>query len=58
MILKICLTKRRKKMAAKKVKVEVENINGETEQMELSEKATQRVEIKKIPTEKARIKIG
>jgi hypothetical protein len=44
-------------MAAKKIKVEVENINGESEQMEVSEKATQRVEIKKIPTEKARIKI-
>lgn len=41
----------------KKIKVEVENENGENEVIDLNEKATVRVEIKKFPVEKARIKI-
>lgn len=44
-------------MAAKKIKVEFENREGEQEIMEVSQKATERVEIKKVPIEKARIKI-
>ena len=44
-------------MAAKKIKVEVENAEGKTEVMELSERATERIEIKKVPVEKVRVKI-
>jgi hypothetical protein len=47
-----------KNMAAKKVKVEVKDEELKTtETMELSERATVRVEIKEAPVEKARIKI-
>lgn len=41
----------------KKIKVEVETKEGTPEVMELPEKATQRVEIKKVPIKRARIKI-
>lgn len=44
-------------MAIKKIKAEIENENGESEIIDLNEKATVRVEIKKFPVEKARIKI-
>lgn len=44
-------------MATKKVTVEVENKNGEPEVLDLPERATVRVEIKKVPVEKARIKV-
>lgn len=44
-------------MATKKIKAEIENENGENEIIDLNEKATVRVEIKKFPVEKARIKI-
>ena len=44
-------------MAAKKVKVEVEKQDGKTEVMELPERATERIEIKRVPTKKARITI-
>lgn len=42
---------------AKKIKVEVENKEGKTEVMELPERATERIEIKKVPVEKMRVKI-
>lgn len=42
---------------AKKVTVEIENPNGETTIEEFPEKATTRVEIKKVPIEKARVRI-
>ena len=41
----------------KKIAVKVENNEGKEEVMELSERATQRIEIKKVPVEKARVKI-
>lgn len=41
----------------KKIKVEVENENGENEVVEMNDNVTVRVEIKKFPVEKARIKI-
>ena len=44
-------------MATKKIKVEVENKEGKPEVMELPERATDRVVIQRVPTEKARIKI-
>ena len=44
-------------MATKKIKAEIENENGESEVIDLNEKATVRVEIKKFPVEKARIKV-
>lgn len=44
-------------MAGKKIKVEVENNEGTPEVMEIPERATERIEIKRVPTEKARIKI-
>ena len=44
-------------MATKKIKAEIENENGESEIIDLNEKATVRVEIKKFPVEKARIKV-
>ena len=44
-------------MATKKIKVEVENKEGKTEVMELPERATDRIEIKKVPIEKIRVKI-
>lgn len=44
-------------MATKKIKAEIENENGENEIIDLNEKATVHVEIKKFPVEKARIKV-
>lgn len=44
-------------MATKKTKIEVESINNETVEEEVPETAFKRVEIKRIPVEKARIKI-
>lgn len=43
--------------AKKKITIETENKNGETEVMELPERATERIEIKKVPVEKVRIKV-
>ena len=42
---------------SKKIKIEVENNNGNTEVMDLPERATERIEIKKVPVEKVRVKI-
>ena len=44
-------------MATKKIKVEVENNEGKNEIIELPERATERIEIKKVPVEKVRVKI-
>lgn len=44
-------------MATKKIKVEAETIENKPEVIEIPETATVRVEIKKVPVEKARIKI-
>ena len=41
----------------KKITVEVENNEGKVETMELPERATERIEIKKVPVEKVRVKI-
>lgn len=41
----------------KKITIETENVNGESQVMELPERVTERIEIKKIPVEKVRVKI-
>ena len=42
---------------SKKINVEFENNEGKTEVIEVPERATERIEIKKVPVERARIKI-
>ena len=44
-------------MATKKIKIETENKDGKPEVIELPERATERIVIKKVPVEKCKIKI-